>query len=245
MSIVAITTCSAAGFTLYGRRMMDSWVKHCRVPLVVYTEGFRAPAGVVSRRMESIDWHRAFLAAPAPKPPTNTYRHDARRFSFKTAAVLDAARVFGTARYLVWVDADTVVHSTFPADVIEKMAPTGDEFISWLYREKNYPECGFYILDLQHPNFKRVMEHWQSLYTDGGLYKLAEWHDSWVLQWVISQYPSLKPKSISGAGSRTGHPFINGPLGQFMDHMKGDRKKAGRSGKNERVVKDNIQYWRK
>ena len=44
---------------------------------------------------------------------------------------------------------------------------------------------------------------------------------------------------------KNNHPFINGTLGQFMDHMKGPRKKKGTSNRNDLIVKIKSEYWDK
>jgi len=251
--IVAVTTCSKSGFNSYGRRMMQAWAKHWPVPLIVYTEGgFKPPAGVSARPIESIGWLQWFLTTPTRKGPTaggrDEYRHDAKRFSFKTATVIDAAQQLAlnkANRWLIWVDADTYTHELVRPAFVESLLPSGDEGISWLNRAKNYPECGFYVLDLHHPSMAEMLERWYRLYITGELYTLDEWHDSWVLQWVIKQMPLIKPKSISGPGVDTNHPFINGPLGEVMDHLKGPRKARGRSSKHERIVRDDVAYWRR
>lgn len=247
-SIQAITTCSLSGFNLYGRRMTQSWQRMFPVPLTLYTEGFRAPAGIAARRIEEIGWLQDFIRSDMPKPPTETYRHDARRFSFKTAAVIEMALQLSSNpgnRFLIWVDGDCFWHAPVPPEFVESLLPSGDEFLSWLWRERSYPESGFVVYDLQHPLLADVMSLWRSLYTTGELFTLPEWHDAWVLQWVMQQFPTLSPKSISGDGAGHGHPFVNGPLGRYGDHMKGKRKAAGRSGRHERVVKDATAYWRR
>lgn len=246
--IHAVTTCSNSGFNSYGRRMMQSWARCWPVPLLVYTEGFRAPVGINSRPIEHIDWLKAFQASPTVKGPTATYRHDAKRFAWKTAAVIDAALQLSANpanRFMIWVDADTFHHSAVPTSFVETLLPAGDEFLSWLWRDRSYPESGFVVYDLRHPLLADVMSLWRSLYTTGGIYELAEWHDAWILQWLMNQFPSLTPKSISGNASGHGHPYINGPLGQYSDHMKGNRKSAGRSGRGERRVRDQVAYWRR
>ena len=39
------------------------------------------------------------------------------------------------------------------------------------------------------------------------------------------------------------HPFINGPLGTVMDHLKGNRKNDGKSRAADLVVKRQEEYW--
>lgn len=250
--IQAVTTCSRSGFNTYGRRMMQSWVKNWPVRLTCYVEGgYKLPAGVEGRDIGGINWLREFLAGPDIKGPTcgtpSAYRHDAKRFSFKTATVINAAITGAAAgrRYLIWVDADCFWHEPVPPKFVESLLPSGDEFLSWLWRDRSYPETGFVVYDLAHHALAEVMDSWRRLYAEGEIYNLPEWHDAWVLQWLMQQRPHLTTKSISGNGASHGHPFINGPLGQYGDHMKGGRKTAGRSGRSECVAKHSAAYWRR
>jgi hypothetical protein len=41
-----------------------------------------------------------------------------------------------------------------------------------------------------------------------------------------------------------GHPLINGPLGKFMDHMKGARKNDGKSKPSDIMVTRKEDYWK-
>jgi hypothetical protein len=45
----------------------------------------------------------------------------------------------------------------------------------------------------------------------------------------------------SGGG---GHPLINGPLGKWIDHMKGGRKEKGKSDSKDIMVNRTEDYWR-
>ena len=74
---------------------------------------------------------------------------------------------------------------------------------------------------------------------------MAEWHDSYVIQQLVEGM-GLKTKSLSGPeGFKTSHPFVNGPLGAYMDHLKGPRKAMGRSQARDLKVQRAEPYWRK
>ena len=67
---------------------------------------------------------------------------------------------------------------------------------------------------------------------------------SLVIQQLV-QLAMLPTRSLSGErGARTGHPFINGPLGAYMDHMKGPRKQLGKSRRKDLKINRNEPYWR-
>ena len=50
----------------------------------------------------------------------------------------------------------------------------------------------------------------------------------------------LREASTGGGG----HPLINTVLGKWIDHMKGDRKTAGKSKPTDIMVNRKEDYWR-
>jgi hypothetical protein len=42
-----------------------------------------------------------------------------------------------------------------------------------------------------------------------------------------------------------GHPLINTELGKWVDHLKGARKKLGKSKRSDVAVPRNENYWQK
>lgn len=250
----AITTCNAAGWAEYGRRMAGAFVHYWpgQVDLRLYAEGF-SPYEVVGTRVDLRDlpqWLDIFKAkhgknARAHGKAYNTaynYRFDAIRFAHKTAAVIDAAER-SEADVLIWIDADTVTHSQVTLDFLRELAPRAPEVISWLDRKGKYPECGFYMLNLRHEMTQVLIREWKALYLSGTLFHFAEWHDSYVLEQLVLSM-KLGRRSISGDGYNHSHPFINGPLGEVMDHMKGDRKVKGHSRAKDLKIPRNEAYWK-
>jgi hypothetical protein len=243
VKIRAITTCSAAGWQQYGRRMAQSWAARWPVPLTLWTEGFACDVpGVEVDQLERIEWLAEFKRRHKHLPVAN-YRFDAVRFAHKTAAVIESALSFD-CDWLIWVDADTVTHTKVPESFVQTLLPQGVEYIAWLDRVDNYPECGFYVLNMRHARHQGLMTGWREIYTGRGLFSLREWHDSYVLQQLIAR-AGVPTKSLSGErASRTGHPFINGPLGAYMDHLKGPRKVEGKSRRKDLKVFRPENYWR-
>jgi hypothetical protein len=245
-SILAVTSAHERGWNDYGLRMAKLWLRHWPVPLVVYTEGYDCNVpGVTVHDIHRIAWLRDFKKKhPYKRQGPYNYKFDAAKFAHKVAVVIGEAVSCG-ADYLIWVDADTVTHAPVPESFVDSLLPTGNEYIAWLDRTKNYFEGGFYILNMRHPWHLEAMERWLSLYTTGDIFKLPQWHDCWTLQHVVTTM-RLEAKSLSGNAAReTGHPFINGPLGAYMDHMKGQRKRLGKSPIADlKVVRDET-YWKR
>jgi hypothetical protein len=83
-------------------------------------------------------------------------------------------------------------------------------------------------------------------YKKDTIFELQEWHDSFVFDVVRKEYEErgMVNQNIPH-GSIDLHPFINSVLGDYMDHMKGPRKRQGRSKKSERYKKtNNIGWWK-
>lgn len=185
------------------------------------------------------DWDKAF-------------KWDAVRFANKTYAVYDAVQ--RSKDWCVWMDADTYVHSTWTYEDFAELLPE-NAYITYVGRGKGsqtWPECGFYGLNLNHPVCHEFLKEFERMYEDAenGMFLLDEWHDSYIFGEVLkmyNQFPShdysadmyLK-EAKSGGG---GHPLINGPLGKWIDHMKGGRKDAGKSQKKDIMVDRTEDYW--
>ena len=180
------------------------------------------------------------------------FKWDAVRFANKTYAVYDAVQ--RSKDWCVWMDADTFVHSTWTYEDFAELLPE-NAYITYVGRGKGsqtWPECGFYGLNLNHPACHEFLKEFERMYEDAenGMFLLTEWHDSYIFGEVLkmyNQFPShdysadmyLK-EAKSGGG---GHPLINGPLGKWIDHMKGGRKDAGKSQKKDIMVNRTEDYW--
>jgi hypothetical protein len=248
-----VTTCSKIGYDQYGKRMLDSlrefWPTNVGVTL--YSED-------VADAVALPEWLHAFKRRHAGNKAANgkgsharflgqyNYRFDAVRFAHKTAAVIDAAERMTADRsadILIWIDADTVTHAPVTIEFLRKLAPERDQDIAWLWRTKTYPECGFYMLNLTLPSVANLIREWKTLYTADTLFHLPEWHDSYVLKELIKSL-NCHWATLSGDASNTSHPFVNGPLGAVMDHMKGARKAMGHSKSSDFKTPRGEAYWK-
>ena len=186
------------------------------------------------------DWHKEF-------------KWHAIRFANKVYAVFDAFEK--SKDWIVWMDADSFIHSNWSYEDFIALLPK-NTYITYVGRGKGsqtWPECGFYGLNKNHPVCHEFMRDFEQMYedADNGMFTLEEWHDSYVFGEILKKYtefPShdysadmyLKEASTGGGG----HPLINGPLGKFMDHMKGGRKDKGKSNAKDIMVNRTEDYWR-
>ncbi|WP_290497645.1 hypothetical protein [Hyphomonas sp. UBA4494] len=243
LKFLAVTTFNARGRQAYGERMMESVHRHWPdgAGFRVYSEGWTNidTRFAVYDLLEASPWLAGFKARHKDRPTTN-YRMDAVRFAHKVAAICHAAR--GRTRYLIWIDGDTFTHSRMTLADLESLAPADDQWISWLDRKAMYPECGFMVFNCRHPRHMEMIDRLEAMYANDELFALPEWHDSYVIEQVVKQ-SGIGAKSLSGDARHTSHPLVNGPLGQWLDHMKGKRKAAGRSHKRDLVKPRKEAYW--
>jgi hypothetical protein len=247
---------NARGWLEGGARMVESfvanWPSEC-LPLILYAEDFAIPemSGVEVRALPG--WIAEFKERWGKTPAYNghraggyDYRFDAVKFAHKIAALTDAG-LRTDADVLVWIDADTFTHSKVTAERLEGMLPAA-AYMAWLDRMRSHPESGFMMFRCAHNYHQNFMEALRNLYTTGDLFKLRETHDAFAIQNTVQakvihgKIPV--PVSLSGAGFRTSHPFVNGPLGEIMDHCKGPLRKAnGRSHKRDLIIPRDHPYW--
>jgi hypothetical protein len=262
----AVTTCHPEGWRLYGRRMAKLFALYwpADVHLNLYAEGFKPDNTLPSHRVFPLpEWMLKFKARHCDDPVKNG-RGDARkynllldavRFSHKVGAVIDSIE---RALYegdnapdtLIWVDADTVTHSLVSHDFLRGLVdnqpvhpPEAKPAISWLNRDKKYPECGFVMFHVPHPAMPALVATWKAFYTEDRFLHLDAWTDCHTLQASVDEV-NAPWSSLSGPYSSLGHPFINGPLGAVMDHLKGDRKREGKSRRHDLRARRREPYWR-
>ena len=188
------------------------------------------------------DWHKAF-------------KWDAIRFANKTYAVFDAFEKGND--WIVWMDADSYIHSPWSYEDFKQLLPD-TSWITYVGRGKGsqtWPECGFYGMNKNSVICQEFLAEFERVYedADNGIFRLEEWHDSFVFGHLLNIFKRTAPNVLdysaemylreakTGGG---GHPLINGPLGKFMDHMKGGRKKDGKSKRSDIMVNRTEDYWR-
>jgi hypothetical protein len=182
------------------------------------------------------------------------FKWHAVRFAHKVYAIFDCAKETD-ADFLVWMDADTICHSPITLQDLYRMIPADSE-LCYLGRKGKYSECGLYAMNLRSPNVQAFLKEFQRVYDDAenGIFQLDEWHDSFVFDEVRKKFPRMRQldwaahlhdlRPSSGNSSGEGHPLINSEWGAWLDHLKGGRKKLGRSKREDLKVQRTEPYWR-
>ena len=268
MNTAVVTSCSAQGWTQYGRRFVETFCAYWprEVVLHVYSEDLR-PANLGDMlgrdlgrevffhdlRAPFLDRHAGNLRAQGREQHSGDYgwtpnkvaqgynfRLDAFRFSKKVFAIQAAARCH-SAGWLCWVDADVVTFDTVPPDLLERMLPA-DAALSCLDRGDYHSECGFVCYNLDHPATRPFIEAFAALYETENVFQLKEWHDSWVFDWLRKKM-QVPVYAIPHCSNK--QPFINSELGCVMDHLKGASKIKGKTLLKHMLAGHAHAYWSK
>lgn len=265
MKYTVITTFNAAGLETYGQKMIDTFEKFwpANVDLIVFTENCqprvtRANTTVVDLLSASgdlrefIDRHRDNPLAhgkagpPDVFNPKKQFRWDAVRFCYKVFAKSVASDMIDSG-WMIWIDADTVTHSSVPLQFLNTVCPSSN-MISYLGRgEKYHSECGWVAYNLDAAECRQFVKDFVHMYNTDRIFQEREWHDSYIFDVLRKRiqdrcrFHNLNP-SYDDKGLAS-HPFINSELGQYMDHVKGDRKAQGHSKPKEVVLHQDHPYW--
>lgn len=259
MKIVAATTFGAKAYDAYASKVIDTFVQHwpADVELLVYYDevpdgGWRTQAPNVSYIPLDMPDLEAFKRRNRKHPlqSSTNFLCDAVRFSHKVFAYVDAALRPGVD-VAVWLDGDVITHTRVNHEVILRWL--NGKMVGALLRPWMYTETGFHIFDMQYPEARRFMEIWRHQYTTDKVWnlpvpdkknKFLGLTDCHTYDAVRVGFPESLWYNLSPDGMKVSHPFVNGILGEHMDHCKGDRKKDGRSRQNDLKVKRNEKYWR-
>jgi hypothetical protein len=258
-----ITTFNSQGYKQYGQRMIQTFLENwpADVMLVVYAEDCviaESANNLVVKNLntviELVTFKKLWRGVPKANGDVSTdpvrsrrrdagkgFKWDAVRFAHKVYAIFDCARHCDTD-YLIWMDADMVCHSAITVDQLDQLC-TKD--LCFLGRRGKYSECGLYAMNLHSSAMRDFLQKFQEYYdhAESGIFTLAEWHDSFVFdkirQLVLVDSLDWSNNLITGEG----HPLINSPWGAYLDHLKGSRKKLGRSHAKDLVRPRIESYW--
>ncbi len=172
-----------------------------------------------------------------------SYLWNAVKFSYKVSCVTHAVKTYKDYDYVIWIDDDTYTFRPMPIEFLENILPI-NTMLTYLGRERfelndggKYPECGFVGYNLRHPEIQNFVKDWEQLYVTDNVFKLLEWHDSFVFWHLSKLFRKEKNIEVNDIGYAKGveghHVFVNSELGLYIDHFKGDRKQQGTSAKKD------------
>mgnify|MGYP001823572645 CR=1 FL=1 len=134
---------------------------------------------------------------------------------------------------MAFIGGDTVFHRPFEDDFLENILEGA--YLAYLGRDGYHSETDFIAFDTMHPANTLFMKLFLAEYTTGAFQDLKWWCDSDVFDHirVLLNVPTNDLNLIRDMN----HPFVNSILGQYADHLKGSRKLAGKSRKEDYVDK--------
>ena len=269
MNYAVVSSCSGRGWVDYGARFVDSFLRFWpqSIDLILCSEDDLRDAAkhhayapnftLIDLRPAVSGFLQRFGSDPimngrqqlpgqrgwTPKKLANGYnfRYDAARFGLKAFSIAAAAERVGRGK-LYWADADIVTFAPVTRALLTETLP--DAFaLSCLDRGADYhSECGWVGYDLNHEQTKPFILAFRDLYESGSVRELAEWHDSWVFDWLRRQR-QVSTYHIPHKSRK--HPFANSCLSKAMDHCKGDRKRLGKTPSAEvAACYRQHEYWR-
>lgn len=258
-----VTTFHEKGYEVYGKRCIETFLQYWPSDISMYVYAENVEVDIADERLIVInqslsvprlhEFRRLYKDNPFangtdPKGigGQNNFRWDAIRFSNKVFAVTDAIeRTKSSFDQLIWLDADTLTHTSFPKKIIDNLAPRGNRLAAYLNR-KSYPECGWVGYNLRHPKITDFVDRFEQTYLSGRFLEMKESHDSFVFWEIVKEMERNGEAEFKYLGSdrASGHIFINSVLGGYLDHLKGDRKSDGKSRLSDLYSKRKEAWWR-
>lgn len=260
--VAVVSSCSKVGWEKYGKRFLKTFCQFWPMDKVMlhfvseddlnldskiltFHDLAKSPAWRKFRdKHAGTGWVRGDSADPRSKEIAPmwkrgngyNFRFDSYKFCKKVFAIELVAKL--CKGRLLWLDADTLTHAQVPIELAANLLPA-NYALSCLSRVGYHSECGFVGYNLDHQQTRKFIKDFSELYSTDKVFELAEWHDSWVFDWLrnknmVATY-NIPHKS-------RGHPFINSELGLYLDHLKGGRKDSGRSNPAERTAPP-TEYW--
>lgn len=243
-----VTGYGPGGWDAYARNMVasvrENWPSDTK--LVVYTEEalpLTAPASVEFRppprasvlfqqrhgadpEARGVQPRQGFSWKAKDRKAGYSFRYDAVKFSKMAFYAADAAQKCDT-HTMIWLDGDTLTYRRVPDGLIDELF--GNAAVVYLGREPYHPDTGF--VGFRGGAGLAVARTWGGLYESGEIFKLREWHSAYAFRHAVSRHVrdhGLVARDLTPGGKK--HVFFQCKVGEYIDHLKGERRKAmGRS----------------
>ena len=273
MKFSVCTTFSEQGYNKYGRRMIQSFLDNWpdEITLYVYYENNKPEIensqiiyyDLLEVSPDLVNFKNKYKNEVIPRgiyqqKRYKIFRYDAVKFCHKIYCIYHASTTIKTD-YLIWLDADSYTYKNIPISLFHELV-TKKHYLTYLGRDGYdskgkimYSECGFVIYNINHPQHLAFQKEMVHMYNSGDLFYEKEWHDSWIFDVVRRQFESrklIKNININVLNSLK-HPFINSILGNYIDHLKGVRRKSKKKSNIEDLESKNknkhnfIEYLKK
>lgn len=233
MVLTVCTTFPNEAWDIYARECLESfarfWPPDVRLHLYLDDDRLGSPcAEVLAPRQAAseihvgkLPAHDAFLAHNSAGE-SRDMRFAACRFSHKVAALkasFDRSQT-DSESHVLWLDADVIATAPITHDWLAQFLPSGPAHVSYLGRAQfPFSECGFVGYRLSQQGRAFIDAFW-SVYESEALFKLPQWHDSFVFDRIRETFEPAWFMDIS-KGAPGVHVWLNTPLAERLEHWKG------------------------
>lgn len=151
-----------------------------------------------------------------------------------------------TEEPFIWIDSDVITFKKIPADFIHKVLPH-EIFMSILGRTAMqnprfvpFTESGFLAFDGAHMAAKNFFSFYLNAWFTFAFKYLHGWTDCHVLDYTrhVMEVPTFDLTANLPMPCPGDHVFVHSMLGEYMDHLKGERKILGHSPEHP------IKWWK-
>lgn len=237
-SVEIVTSWGPGGYELYGKRFLESFVKHFPVNTRLWAfyhdselpddapEDARIAYLNLNEDVTYTEFKRKYGHFNGGQP--YNFRFDVAKFCNKVFAldiVSDKMRDLDYCPILIWLDADTFATKDIPEGWLEQQLGYAD--LAWLDRTAiDYAETSFLAFRL-NARSNSVIDDIAIMYESGDFQRLREWHDGFVITHIIKmhEWHGYQTKNLS-IDCKDLAAFASSPLAEFMTHLKGNLKNA-------------------
>lgn len=227
--MLAITSFSPKGYEQYGRKCLESYVKHwpCKI-LVWYEEKPDFEHELVEYRdLNELESLTKFLERLKSIPDSDgiingryNYNFDAQKFCKKVFA---QEASFDEAEKVFWLDADTISLKGVTREFLEGLLSSVP--FAFLGRRNSYTETGFLGFNTKHQDFPAFRKNYVSAYTQGRIFQNKRaWHDCIAFDMARG---NIKGNDLNRNTPYQGldHCWPHTILSQYLIHNKGPARK--------------------
>ena len=220
--MIVVTTFPDLAWDLYARTFMETYCEFWTYPLHVFIDQKPDFDHPLVTYHEDFSSHPdvAYFRADAPGNKDD-YRKNAKQWVFKVIAQCEGIKIDPR---MVWLDADVV---TFDKPDTEWLERTCTQYpITCLSRNGWHSETGFIMYNALFPAVKDFFVSFREAYSKKRIYGLKGWTDCHVFDDLRK---GIECHNLSPWGHGAQHVWPASKLGEWMDHLKGQRKFLGES----------------
>ena len=268
--ILVVTSFDDDGFNLYGKRCVETFIRYwpSNATLLVATESEHLAQDLLVNygnievlNLATADprlarfllkYHKyngrylRRLFFVVRKLDLYDYRYDAYKFAKKVFALRVSSGSWKPYKFLIWLDADCITHSKISkGKLLDICKKSGD--LGFLGRSKRHSETGIVLYRLTSSGAKMIVKVMPFLYSSGLFRFFKEYTDSYlfdVMRKIIQKLNSSFVTVNWNEKDTLEHPMINSFWGNYLDHMKGNRKFRGSSDISDLDFERNEPYWK-